>query len=218
MAMMLNDARFIERFGVDYAPNEVIFCEFEPGHEFYFINSGHVKIVKIINNREKTLDVMGPGDVFGEMAILEEEPRSASVIATDAVKVLKFHRDNFDALLAGNPQMAYKLLVVFSKRIYDAKRRLMILLLEEPQLKVMDVMCMLAEQDPHLDLSGTVSLKVSAQDVSNWAGLSVDDANKSLTHLANLGKIELFHDRIVVKNIRDFQRTVNTRRKQMFSK
>jgi CRP-like cAMP-binding protein len=218
MAMMLNDPRFIERFGVDYAPGEVIFCEFEPGHDFYFINSGKVKIVKIINNREKTLDVMGPGDVFGEMAILEEEPRSASVIATEAVKVLKFHRDNFDTLLAGNPQLAYKLLIVFSKRIYDAKRRLMILLLNDPMLKVMDVMCMLAEQDTRLDLSETIHLKSTAQDISNWAGITVDDANKSLTHLANLGKIELFHDKVVVKNIRDFQRTVSTRRKQMFSK
>ncbi|MGL4370912.1 MAG: Crp/Fnr family transcriptional regulator [Spirochaetota bacterium] len=218
MAMMLNDPRFIERFGVDYAPNEVIFCEFEPGHDFYFINSGRVKIVKIINNREKTLDIMGPGDVFGEMAILEEEPRSASVIAMEAVKVLKFHRDNFDALLAGNPQLAYKLLIVFSKRIYDAKRRLMILLLADPSLKVMDVMCMLSEQDPHLDMSSPVHLKTNAQEISNWAGINMDDANKSLTHLANLGKIELFHDRVVVKNIRDFQRTVSTRRKQMFSK
>jgi CRP-like cAMP-binding protein len=218
MAMMLNDPRFIERFGVDYAPNDIIFCEFEPGHDFYFINSGRVRIVKIINNREKTLDVLEPGDVFGEMAILEEEPRSASAIAVDAVKVLKFHRDNFDTLLAGNPALAYKLLIVFSKRIYDAKRRLMILLLGEPQLKVMDVMCMLAEQDPHLDLTTSVHLKSTAQDISNWAGITVDDANKSLTHLANLGKLELYHDKVIVKNIRDFQRTVNTRRKQMFSK
>jgi len=218
MAMMLNDARFIEKFGVDYAPNEIIFCEFEPGQDFYFINSGRVRIVKIINNREKTLDVLEPGDVFGEMAILEEEPRSASAIAMDAVKVLKFHRDNFDALLAGNPALAYKLLIVFSKRIYDAKRRLMILLLGDPQLKVMDVMCMLAEQDPHVDLSSSIHLKTNVQEISNWAGITVDDANKSLTHLSNLGKIELYHDKIVVKNIRDFQRTVSTRRKQMFAK
>ena len=218
MALMLNDPKFIERFGVDYAPGEIIFCEYEPGNDFYFINSGRVKICKIIQNREKTIDILEPDDVFGEMAILEEEPRSASVIAVDAVKVLKFHRDNFDTLLAGNPQLAYKLLIVFSKRIYDAKRRLMILLLNEPSLKVMDVMCMLAEQDPHLDLSGMVHLKTNAQEISNWAGITMDDANKSLTQMANTGKIELFHDKVVVKNIRDFQRTVNSRRKQMFSK
>ena len=218
MALMLNDPKFIERFGVDYAPGEIIFCEYEPGHDFYFINSGRVKIVKIIQNREKTIDILEAGDVFGEMAILEEEPRSASAIAMDAVKVLKFHRANFDALLAGNPQLAYKLLIVFSKRIYDAKRRLMILLLTEPQLKIMDVMCMLAEQDPHLDMSMPVHLRTNAQEITSWAGMNLDDANKSLTHLANLGKIELFHDKVIVKNIRDFQRTVNSRRKQMFTK
>ena len=54
--MILND-NFFERFGVEYSPNEIIFCEFEPGTEFYFIQSGRVKIVKVINNREKTLDV-----------------------------------------------------------------------------------------------------------------------------------------------------------------
>jgi CRP-like cAMP-binding protein len=100
---------------------------------------------------EKTIDVLGPGDVFGEMAILEEQPRSATAIAMDSVRVLKFHRDNFDALLQGNPQLAYKLLLIFSKRIYDAKRRLMILLLEEPNVKVMDVLIMLAEQNQQFD-------------------------------------------------------------------
>ena len=126
------DERFFEKFGVEYSPNEMIFCEFEPGNEFYFIQEGRVQIVKMINNREKTIDVLTVGDVFGEMAILEEQPRSASAIAMNHVKLLRFHRDNFDALLHGNPQLAYKLLVIFSKRIYDAKRRLMILLLDEP--------------------------------------------------------------------------------------
>ena len=105
MAMAL-DEKFFEKFGVEYKPNEIIFCEYEPGNEFYFIQSGRVKIVKLIGNREKTIDVLSDGDVFGEMAILEEEPRSASVIAVDNVKLLKFHRDNFDALLLGNPQLA----------------------------------------------------------------------------------------------------------------
>ena len=158
---MMLDERFFGRFGVEYSPNEIIFCEFEPGYEFYFIQNGRVKIVKIINDREKTIDVLTDGDVFGEMAILEEEPSSATAIAMDNVKLLKFHRDNFDTLLQGNPQLAYKLLLIFSKRIYDAKRRLMILLLEEPQLKVMDVLIMLAEQNPQADLQNEITLYVN---------------------------------------------------------
>jgi len=172
--------------------------------------------VKLIQNREKNLSVLTDGDVFGEMAILEEQPRSATAIALDHVKLLKFHRDNFDTLMSGNPALAYKLLVIFSKRIYEAKRRLMILLLEEPQLKVMDVLLMLAEQDPHLDLQSELSLQVTAQDVARWAGLSEGDAQKELTHLSRTDKIELFGDKIVVKKIREFQRLVASRRKSMY--
>lgn len=214
---MLLDEKLFDRFGVEYKPNDIIFCEFEPGNDFYFIQSGRVEIVKIISNREKTLDILGPGDVFGEMAILEEEPRSASAIAIEHVKLLRFRRENFDALLQGNPQLAYKLLVIFSKRIYDAKRRLMILLLDDPQLKVMDVMNMLAEQDPHLDVQEPVTLRVTVQEIANWAGMQINDVQKILAHLNKLGKIELFNDKVVARNIRDFQRLVNSRRKSMYA-
>jgi CRP/FNR family transcriptional regulator, cyclic AMP receptor protein len=214
---MLLDDRLFEKFGVEYAPNEIIFCEFEPGNEFYFIQSGQVKIVKIINNTEKTLDILESGEIFGEMAILEEEPRSASVIAVGNVKLFRFHRDNFETILHGNPQLAYKLLMIFAKRIYDQKRRLMILLLEEPQLKVMDVFNMLAEQDPHLDLQEAVTLKATAQDISSWGGMQLKDVQKVLHNLNQLGKIELFNDKVVVKNIRDFQRVVASKRKNLYS-
>jgi len=210
------DDNFFKKFGVEYSPNEIIFCEFEIGTEFYFVQSGKVKIVKVINDMEKTLDVMTTGDVFGEMSILEQEPRSATAIAIDYVKLLKFHRDNFDSLLEANPQLAYKLLLIFSKRIYDAKRRLMILLLDEPSLKVMDVLIMLAEQDVHLDLRKEVNIPVAAQQVASWAGMSLRIVQEELDKLQKFNKIELFRDHIVVKNIRDFQRIVTTRRKSMY--
>ena len=92
----------------------------------------------------------------------------------------------------------------------------MILLLEEPQLKVMDVLVMLAEQDPHLDLQNEISSRCNAQDVARWAGLTEDDAQKELTHLNRTDKIEIFGDKIVVKKIREFQRLVASRRKSMY--
>ena len=214
--MVLDDS-FFEKFGVEYSANEMIFCEYEPGNEFYFIQTGRVKIVKLINEREKIIDVLHDGDVFGEMSILEQEPRSATAIAIDQVKVLKFHRDNFDTLLQGNPQLAYKLLLIFSKRIYDAKRRLMILLLDDPQVKVMDVLNMLAEQNPQLDLQDEIHLPVTSEQVASWAGMAEAEVQKVLTHLSNLNKIDLYGDKIVVRNIRDFQRTVTSKRKNMYT-
>lgn len=210
---MMLDESFFEKFGVEYSTNEIIFCEYEPGYEFYFIQSGKVKIVKLINNRDKTMDVMSDGDIFGEMSILEEAPRSASAIAITHVKLLKFHRDSFDTILEGNPEMAYKLLMIFSKRIYEQKRRLMILLLDEPRLKVMDVMVMLADEDPHLDLQNEISLDLTPQDIAGWAGISEQAVQKELARLKQLDKIEIFKDRIQVRNIRDFERKVASKRK-----
>ena len=213
--MTLLDDRFFDRFAVEYPPNEIIFCEYEPGNEFYFVQHGRVSIVKIINGREKTLDVMSVGDVFGEMSILEGEPRSASAITLDHVKVLKFHRDNFDALLGGNPQLAYKLLLIFSNRIYDAKRRYMVLLLDEPQLRVIDVLLMLAEKDPQIYMQDEISLIVSASQIASWAGMSLPDTEKILTNLNNSNKIKMSDNRIVITNIKDFQRVIASRRKNM---
>ena len=181
------------------------------------LNGQRVIVVLPAYNAEKTLDILETGEFFGEMAILEEAPRSASVIAMGHVKLFRFHRDNFETILHGNPQLAYKLLMIFAKRIYDQKRRLMILLLEEPQLKVMDVFNMLAEQDPHLDLQEAITLKITAQEVSSWAGMQPKDVQKVLNNLNQLGKIELFNDKIVVKNIRDFQRVVTSKRKNLYS-
>jgi CRP-like cAMP-binding protein len=77
------------RFARTFQPGEMIFSEFEPGDTFYLIQSGRVELVKIIGDIEKTLDILGASEMFGEMAILENSPRSATAIALDTVKVLE---------------------------------------------------------------------------------------------------------------------------------
>ena len=142
---MALDLSVFERFAVTFQKNEIIFCEYEPGDTFYLIQSGRVGIVKIMDDIEKTIDVLQPGEIFGEMAILEEAPRSATAVAMDAVKALEFTRENFEILMQGNPQIAVKLLKLFTKRIYDAKRRFLILTLDDVQARVADVFVMLSE-------------------------------------------------------------------------
>ena len=139
------DLSKFDRFKVAFQKGDQIFCEYEPGDSFYLIQSGRVQIVKIMGDIEKIVDILHPGEIFGEMAILEEAPRSASAIAIDHVEVLEFNKKNFEILLRGNPQIAMKLLQTFIKRIYDQKRRFMILTLPDPQAKVADVFLMLSE-------------------------------------------------------------------------
>lgn len=212
------DSGMFDRFAKEYEPDDMIFCEFEPGNEFYLLQSGRVKITKIIQDREKIIDILEPGDIFGEMAILEEQPRSASAIAMEKIKVLQFNKENFEVLLKSNPQLAMKLLVVFSKRIFDAKRRLMILLLPEENLKVIDTLNMLAEKHPHYGKMNEISVKTKIEEVAHWSALSENDVKNILFTLNRSGKIELFQDKIIIKNSADFRRQVNSRRKRLLDK
>lgn len=204
-----------EKFGIGFEPGQIIFCEYEPGNECYFILDGRVKITKTVGNTQKTLDVLTNGDFFGEMAILEEEPRSASAIAIDHIRALKLNRVNFDSLMNGQPQLAYRLMMIFARRIFDARRRLQILLLDEPQARVSDVFCMLAEKDSQYGHSAQMVFNVTVDDVAAWCGMPPADVQRVISAFVKQAKIELFADRIVVKNLNDFTRIVQARRKAL---
>ena len=206
------------RFARTFQAGEMIFSEFEPGDNFYLIQSGRVQLIKLIGDIEKNLDILQASDMFGEMAILENSPRSASAIALDTVKVLEFNSQNFEILMLGNPQIALKLLKMFCKRIYDAKRRFMILTLEEPQAKIADVFLMLDESQADIDKSTDMrELRTTVNDVSHWAGMTEAETRDILNTFTNQKRIEIFQDSIVVKNIMDFSRFVSSRRKKQES-
>lgn len=212
---MAMDLSAFSRFARVFQKGEIIFSEFEPGDAFYLIQSGRVQLVKIIGDIEKTLDILHPSEMFGEMAILEDSPRSATAIALDQVKVLEFNRANFEVLMMGNPQIALKLLKLFTKRIYDQKRRFMILTLDDPQAKIADVFLMLDETQPVIDReSERREFKTTVDDIAHWAGITSDQAKDILNHFVTQRRVEIFNDKIVVKNINDFQRFVNSRRKK----
>jgi CRP-like cAMP-binding protein len=210
----MNLAAF-SRFARTFQAGEMIFSEFEPGDTFYLIQSGRVELVKIIGDVEKTLDILQPSEMFGEMAILENSPRSATAIALDVVKVLEFNHQNFEILMLGNPQIALKLLKMFSKRIYDQKRRFMILTLDDDQAKIADVFLMLDETQSGLDrTSERREFKTTVDDIAHWAGMSVTQARDIINHFITQRRVELSSGVIAVKNINDFSRFVNSRRKK----
>ncbi|PKL25079.1 MAG: Crp/Fnr family transcriptional regulator [Spirochaetae bacterium HGW-Spirochaetae-3] len=212
------DLAGFSRFARTYQSGEIIFSEYEPGDSFYLIQAGRVRITKIVGDIEKNIDILSAPEIFGEMAILEGAPRSATAIALETVKVLEFNRANFEILMMGNPQIALRLLKVFTKRIYDQKRRFMILTLDDPQAKIADVFLMLDETQgstvPGEQLGDKREFKVTVDDVAHWAGMNTAEVQTLLGHFFNQHRVELFPDHIVVKNINDFIRFVNSKRKK----
>jgi CRP-like cAMP-binding protein len=211
---MALDLSMFGRFAVTFKKNDIMFCEHEPGDTFYLIQSGRVQIVKIMGDVEKIIDILYPGEILGEMAILEEAPRSASAIALDQVTALEFNRENFEVLMQGNPQIALKLLKLFTKRIYDQKRRFMILTLDDVQARVADVFLMLGETQTNADPNKDERVfNTTIDDIAHWAGMSPDKCRQVLNHFSTQRRIEIYPDKIIVKNINDFARFVTSKRK-----
>lgn len=94
-----------------YNRGDKIFRHGEPGEKLYLILEGKVRISREIPGMgEEALAVLGPGQIFGEMALLDESPRSADANVHDKCRVLAVPRDGFDDLLYLNKELAYEVL------------------------------------------------------------------------------------------------------------
>jgi len=106
------------RFVKAYEPGQVIFKEGDTGEHMFIIIQGEVEIRKRTSmDTARTLSTFKPGDVFGEMAIIEKKPRSATAIATKASRMLVMNEPLFLAMIERNPDFARKMILVLSERI-----------------------------------------------------------------------------------------------------
>ena len=168
--------------------------------------------VKCVNGTKKNLDILKPGEFFGEMAILDNSPRSATCVAAGNVKCLEFNKENFELLITGNPQMALLLLKLFCKRIYDQKRRFRILVIKDLQARISDVFLMLDEMNPiSNEAERQRRFNVSISDISHWAGLPIDVTRDEINKLVERRKIEVYDNYIIVNNINELKRLYETR-------
>jgi CRP/FNR family transcriptional regulator, cyclic AMP receptor protein len=102
-----------------FAPGQIIVTQGTPGQAFYLILSGRVEILR----DNQSLGAFGPGDFFGEMSLLDQAPRSATIRAIDHVSCLMLSSWDFKALLERHPSIAIKLLEVLSRRLRVANER-----------------------------------------------------------------------------------------------
>ena len=201
-----------ERFAKMYEPGQVIISEFEPGDCFYLIQSGNVQLVKCVNGAKKNLDILKPGEFFGEMAILDNSPRSATCVAVGNVECLEFNKANFQVLITGNPQIAIILLKLFCKRIYDQKRRFRILVISDMQARIADVFMMYDEMNPSSNPNDRQrKFNLTNSDIAHWAGITPEACRDELNKYVEKRKIEIYDTYMIVNNIADMKRIVDTR-------
>ncbi len=101
----------------DAAPGEVFFEEGQPAHHLYITVSGKVEVFRKVGEKEYPLAILGAKECFGEMAILDDEPRSASIRALEPTTVLKIDRESFRELINERPQISFAIFKILSNRL-----------------------------------------------------------------------------------------------------
>lgn len=163
----------LTKFNRFYPDSEMIFCEHEPGKELYIIQQGKVKITKIVNKNEVMLAVLQTGDIFGEMAILDNKPRSASAISSGETELLAINKANFEGMVKAQPQLASRLITLLSERIWIAYKQLANLMLKDPQARIVDTMMMLLEKNRvKISPKATYNFELGSKDLLKMVGLT----------------------------------------------
>ena len=103
-----------------FQPDQIIVTQGTPGQAFYLIIAGRVEILR----DGVSLGAFGPGDFFGEMSLLDQAPRSATIRALDHTQCLMLSSWDFKSLLERHPAIAIKLLEVLSRRLRVANERI----------------------------------------------------------------------------------------------
>lgn len=140
----MNDG--LEHFAQDFPAGTVLFEEGQPGEQMYVVLSGQVEIRRKVGETEHVLAVLMPGDFFGEMAILNARPRSATALTRAPSRLLVIDGRMFEAMLRARPEIALRIIKTLALRLENANQHVELLLLPTPNHKVVQCLRHMAEE------------------------------------------------------------------------
>jgi len=121
---MTSERSAADIYGRDFPAGAVVFEEGDPGSRLYVIVGGMVRIVKRNAGRAVTLARLGPGEFFGEMALLDRQPRSAAAVVEEDARILELDEAAFERIVADRGEVALRILKKLSKRLREANRQI----------------------------------------------------------------------------------------------
>ena len=184
-----------------FEPGEVVFREGDDSDTCYVVYAGHARAIRQHSDgRTITLARFGPGDIFGELAMFDDERRSATVEATDELEVLGILGPDMRRMLREHPDMAVKLVISISRRLRAANERLTRQSFQTVQSRVAAVLDQLVEQARAEGEAGQRDVLVTATqaELAQLAGSSRESASRFLAVLERAGVISQGRGRLTV--------------------
>jgi CRP-like cAMP-binding protein len=185
-----------------FAAQQVIFREGDESDTCYIVRSGHARAMREhVDGRSLALAHFGPGDIFGELAMFDDERRSATVETLDAVDAIAIAGSDMRRLLRQHPDIAVKLVIALGRRLRDANERLTRQSFQTVQSRVAVVLDGLVRQAQSEGAgAGDVLVTITQADIAQLAGSSRESASRFLAVLERAGVITQGRGRITVRD------------------
>ncbi|HKJ71174.1 MAG TPA: Crp/Fnr family transcriptional regulator [Gammaproteobacteria bacterium] len=182
-----------------YTKGQLIFRQDDPADGLYVVESGRVKVFLAQEDGEEVIvDLLGPTEHFGEMALIDAEPRSTGAMAHQDCRLSFIGKKMFRRLLSDSNVLAQSLLQGLSERLRSANSTIASLATQDVTGRVMRVLLEYAEMD---DGRSVVAGPLTQKDIAHMVGASREMVNRSLQDMARSGLIEREDDRIVLKGL-----------------
>ena len=180
-----------------YPKGSVIVFEDDPGDALFIVREGRVKVVLVSEDgREVILGVLGVGEHFGELSLIDEQPRSAHVIAMEDSTLLVLRRDDFKRRVEQTPQLAWALLVELSRRLRRADGKIGGLVLLDVPGRIARLI-LDAAADAGTD---TIEKPLTHQTIAQMIGASRETVSRAMSEFQEGGLITVARRRITVAN------------------
>lgn len=198
----VDDLRRIAEVAVPrtFEPGQVVFREGDASDTCYIVRSGQVRAVREHGDgRTITLATFGPGDFFGELALFEDEKRSAMIEAIETTSVVGVLGPDMRRLMREHPEIAIRLVVALGRRLRETNERLSRQSFQTVQSRVAVVLSELVEQEIAQGKDTTDVLVTATQaDLAQLAGSSRESASRFLAVLERAGVISQGRGRLTV--------------------
>ena len=177
----------------------IIFHRGSPGQTLYIIETGLVRIFSLSESgQELTVNLYGPGELFGEMAVLDARTRSAGALCMERTVTHTLHRDVFVRCLQRNPTLAYGIIELLSARLRYTTYHLESLAFLDVYGRVADKLLELADRFGGRGQSARLDLHLTQSELASWLAASRESVNKVLGQFRDQGLIAVDGQEITI--------------------
>jgi CRP/FNR family transcriptional regulator, cyclic AMP receptor protein len=193
-----------------FTTDQVIFHQGDPGGLLYIITEGKVKISRsMAEGQEAALAILGAGDFFGELALLDDTPRSATAKAVKPTVTFTLHREEFTAFIGQNPDFAHHVLATLARRIRHLNEQISDIFFLDVPARLARMLLVLSQQHGRAVEGGMrIELSLTQTDLAEMTGATRVSINKALGRFRREKWIKLQNRAFIILDRRGLQRLI----------